>query len=87
MFESNGRQPARPARDGTDLAGELETWLADVRYRGEQEMALSQMKATLARLCMERARACFDRETHPEGMLWLARALENAPGTPPDLDA
>ena len=69
-----------------DLANELETWLADVRYRGEQEVALNHMKASLARLCIERAHACFDRETHPEGMLWLARALENAPPNPLDLD-
>jgi eukaryotic-like serine/threonine-protein kinase len=69
-----------------DLANELETWLADVRYRGEQEAALSQIKATLARLCLERAYACFDRETHSAGMLWLARALENAPAGPPDLE-
>ena len=69
-----------------ELASELETWLADVRYRGEHAVALGQVKATLARLCVERAHACFDRETHPEGMLWLARALENAPSTPPDLE-
>jgi eukaryotic-like serine/threonine-protein kinase len=69
-----------------DLANELETWLADVRYRGEQEVAFSQMKATLARLCIERAHACFDREMHPEGMLWLARGLANAPPYPPDLE-
>jgi eukaryotic-like serine/threonine-protein kinase len=69
-----------------DVAREIETWLADVRYRGEHAVALGQVKATLARLCLERAHTCFDRETHPEGMLWLARALENAPPTPPDLD-
>ena len=27
-----------------DLAGELEVWLADVRYRGEQERALDEVK-------------------------------------------
>jgi WD40 repeat protein len=68
-----------------DLANELETWLADVRYRGEHELALSQVKASLARLCLERAHNCFDRETRDEGMLWLARALENAPSNPAEL--
>ncbi len=68
-----------------DMANELETWLADVRYRGEHELALSQVKASLARLCLERAHNCFGRETHDEGMLWLARALENAPTMPPEL--
>ncbi len=79
-------EPRERHASALDLASELETWLADVRYRVEQEVALSQMKATLARLCIERAHACFDRETHPEGMLWLARALENAPPYPPDLE-
>jgi WD40 repeat protein/serine/threonine protein kinase len=68
-----------------DLANELETWLADVRYRGEHELALSQVKGSLARLCLERAHNCFGRETRDEGMLWLARALENAPANPPEL--
>jgi eukaryotic-like serine/threonine-protein kinase len=68
-----------------ELANELETWLADVRYRGEQELALGQMKETLARLSLERAHNCFDRGAHPEGMLWLSRALENSPADPPDL--
>ena len=67
-----------------DLADELEAWLAEVRYPGEQEVAFSQMKATVARLCIERAHACFDREAHPEGMLWLARGLENVRPAPPD---
>ena len=69
-----------------ELANELETWLADVRYRGEHAIALNQVKATLARLCLERAHVCFDKETHSEGMLWLARALENAPDGPVDLE-
>ncbi len=29
---------------------------------------------------------CFGREAHDEGMLWLARALENVPADPPDLE-
>jgi eukaryotic-like serine/threonine-protein kinase len=69
-----------------DLGNELEAWLADVRYRGEQGLALSQVKGSLARLCLERAHNCFGRETTEEGMLWLARALENAPSDPPDLE-
>jgi eukaryotic-like serine/threonine-protein kinase len=69
-----------------ELANELETWLADVRYRGEHAVALGQVKATLARLCLERAHTCFDRDSHAEGMLWLARALENAPSSLPDLE-
>jgi WD40 repeat protein/serine/threonine protein kinase len=66
-----------------DLASALEAWLADVRFRGEQELALSEAKGSLTRLCMERAHNAFGREVLTEGMLWLARALENAP---PELD-
>jgi WD40 repeat protein/tRNA A-37 threonylcarbamoyl transferase component Bud32 len=69
-----------------DLAADLEAWLADVRYRGEQEQALSQVKQSLVRLCFERAHHLFDRERDAEGMLWLARALENVPPDSPDLD-
>ncbi len=69
-----------------ELAGELESWLAAVRYRGEHAAAVSQVTATLARLCVERAHACFDRETHSEGMLWLSRALENVPPSVPELE-
>lgn len=68
-----------------DLAKELEAWQADVRYRGEQEQALSQVKGSLTRLCLERAHNAFRREAHAEGMLWLARSLESAPSDPPDL--
>ena len=68
-----------------DLANELETWLADVRYRVEHELALSQVKGSLVRLCLERAHHCFGRQAHNEGMLWLSRALEDAPSEPPDL--
>jgi WD40 repeat protein/serine/threonine protein kinase len=68
-----------------ELANELEAWLADVRYRGEQEQALNQVKGSLARLCLERAHNGFAREMWGEGMLWLARALENAPAEPPEL--
>jgi hypothetical protein len=68
-----------------DLGNDLEAWQADVRYRDEQELALDQARGSLARLCLERARVSFDREAHAEGMLWLARALENAPAEPPEL--
>ena len=68
-----------------DLARDLEAWQADVRYRGEQELALRQAKGSMTRLCLERAHGCFANETIPEGLLWLARALENAPDEPPDL--
>jgi WD40 repeat protein/serine/threonine protein kinase len=66
-----------------DLASALEAWLADVRYRGEQELALSEARGSLTRLYLDRAQHAFGREVHAEGMLWLARALENAP---PELD-
>ncbi|WP_422924738.1 WD40 repeat domain-containing serine/threonine protein kinase [Singulisphaera sp. PoT] len=72
-------KPEERHASALDLARELEAWLADVRYRGEQEQALSQMKGSLARLCLERAYALFQREMQAEGMLWLARALEHAP--------
>ena len=69
-----------------DVSNDLETWLADVRYRDEQERALSQVKGSLARLSIERASGCFARGANDEGLLWLARALEDAPTEPPHLD-
>jgi WD40 repeat protein/serine/threonine protein kinase len=77
--------PAQRHTSALELANELEAWLADVRYRGEQEQALNQMKASLARLCLERVDRSFARAAHDEGMLWLARALESAPAEPPAL--
>ena len=62
-----------------ELGGEIEAWLADVRYRGEQVRALNQVKGSLCRLCIERAQNLFGRGMKSEGMLWLARALENVP--------
>src|SRR5262249_3283684 len=62
-----------------DLADALETWLAELRYPGERGRALGEGHGSLARLCLERAHGGFSREAHGEGMLWLARALENAP--------
>ncbi|AGA27392.1 WD40 repeat domain-containing serine/threonine protein kinase [Singulisphaera acidiphila] len=77
--------PTERYASALDLANALEAWQADVRYRGEQEQALSQVKESLTRLCLERAHNSFGREAHAEGMLWLARALENAPSEPPEL--
>jgi WD40 repeat protein/serine/threonine protein kinase len=68
------------------FGGEIEAWLADVRYRGEQVRALNLVKGSLARLCIERAGNLFGKERHNEGMLWLARALENAPADSPGLE-
>ncbi len=68
-----------------DLADELEKWLSDVRYRAEHEAALIRVKSSVARLALERAHHCFGREAHDEGMLWLSRALEDAPSEPPAL--
>jgi serine/threonine protein kinase len=69
-----------------DLAAAIEAWLADVRYRGEHERALGDVKRSLARLCIERAHNLFQREMRDEGMLWLARALENIPPDSPALE-
>ncbi len=68
-----------------DLANELEAWLADVRDRDEQDRAVNQLKSSIARLCLERAHHSFGQGVHNEGMLWLARALEEAPADPPEL--
>jgi len=68
------------------LAEEIEAWLADVRYRGEQEQAHHDVSRSLARLCIERAQNLFGREMPGEGMLWLARALENVPPDSPELE-
>jgi WD40 repeat protein len=77
--------PGERHASALDLAGDLEAWQADVRYQGEQEQALSEARQSHARLCFERAWACFDRQAHAEGLLWLSRALEHAPAEPPDL--
>jgi len=65
---------------------EIEAWLAEVRYRGEQVLAVNQLKATLTRMGIERAQNLFERERHDEAMLWLARALENVPTSEPGLE-
>jgi WD40 repeat protein/serine/threonine protein kinase len=69
-----------------ELAGALEAWVADVRFQGEQQVALNQVKRSLARLCFERARGAFGFGRTGEGLLWLSRALESAPSDPPDLE-
>jgi WD40 repeat protein/serine/threonine protein kinase len=68
------------------MAEEIEVWLADVRYRSEHERALGDVKRSLARLAIERAGRLFERGLHGDGMLWLARALENLPPDSPELD-
>jgi serine/threonine protein kinase len=68
------------------LGEEIEAWLADVRYRGEQAQALREARASLARLGIERAHKLFQRERHEQGMLWLARALESVPESEPGLE-
>jgi WD40 repeat protein/serine/threonine protein kinase len=68
------------------LAGEIESWLAEVSYRSEQERALSDVKRSLSRLCIERAQNLFSRNMPREGMLWLARTLENTPADSPEIE-
>jgi WD40 repeat protein/serine/threonine protein kinase len=68
------------------LAGEIEVWLAEVSYRSEQERALHEVKRSLARLSIERAQNLFTRDMPNEGMLWLARALENIPPDSPGIE-
>jgi eukaryotic-like serine/threonine-protein kinase len=68
------------------LAGEIEAWLADVRFRGEQERAQDDVKRSLVRLCIERAHNLFGREMPGEGMLWLARALTHLPADSPGIE-
>jgi WD40 repeat protein/serine/threonine protein kinase len=68
------------------LAEEIEAWLADARFRGEHVEAANQVKGSLARLCIERAHNLLDRGKHAEGMLWLTRALENAPDDAPEFE-
>jgi WD40 repeat protein/serine/threonine protein kinase len=77
--------PGQRHASALELAGALEAWLADLRYRDEQQQAVSQIKTTLARLCLERAHRAFGRSARDEGLLWLARALESAPADPPEL--
>jgi WD40 repeat protein/serine/threonine protein kinase len=84
-LKAMAKDPRDRHASALELANDLEAWQADVRYRGEQELALNQVKGALTRLCLERAHNCFGREAHAEGMLWLARAVVNAPSEPPEL--
>src|SRR5262249_20600267 len=68
------------------MAEEIEAWLADVRYRAEHDEALGDVKRSLARLAVERAGRPLERGVLGEGMLWMARALENVPPDSPGLD-
>ena len=79
-------QPEERFSSPLALAGEIEAWLADVRYRGDQARALNEAKGSLSRLCIERAQNLFGRGRHDEGMLWLARAMENLPADSPGLE-
>jgi len=79
-------QPENRHATALALAEEIEAWLADIRYRGEQERALNDVKQSLARLCIERATNLFGRKMPKEGMLWLARALENTCPASPSIE-
>jgi WD40 repeat protein/serine/threonine protein kinase len=68
------------------MAEEIEAWLADVRHRAEHDQALGDLRRSLARLAVERAGRLFERGMTGEGMLWLARALENVPPDATGLD-
>ncbi len=62
-----------------ELADDLEKWLSDIRYRTEHEAAFIEVNRSQSRLALERAHTCFARDARNEGMLWLSRALEDAP--------
>jgi WD40 repeat protein/serine/threonine protein kinase len=79
-------QPAARYPNPLAMASEIEAYLADVRYRTEQERATNDVKRSLARLCIERAQNLFSRERTGEGILWLARALENSPPDSPGIE-
>lgn len=72
-------RPADRHASTLELAEALESWLAAIRYRDEQQEALERVRDSQARLAVERASTCFDRARDGEGMLWLARALEHGP--------
>ncbi len=78
--------PSQRHPSPTAMAEEIEAWLADVRYRAEQDRAMAEVKRSLARLAVERAGRLLERGMVGEGMLWLARALENLPPDSPGLD-
>jgi eukaryotic-like serine/threonine-protein kinase len=78
-------EPAERHASPLALAEEIEAFLVDVRYRGEQQQALGDARRALARLSVERAGHFFDRSLSREGMLWLLRALENVPAESADI--
>jgi eukaryotic-like serine/threonine-protein kinase len=80
------RAPEQRHVSALALAGEVEAWLAEVSYRSEQERALHEVKGSLVRLNIERAQNLFSRDMPGEGMLWLARALENIPPDSPGIE-
>ena len=80
------REPEQRHASPLALAGEIEVWLAEVSYRSEQERALHEVKRSLVRLNIERAQNLFSRDMPGEGMLWLARALENIPPDSPGIE-
>ena len=80
------REPRERHASPLALAGEIEVWLAEVSYRSEQERALYEVKRSLVRLNIERAQNLFSRDLPGEGMLWLARALENIPPDSPGIE-
>jgi WD40 repeat protein/serine/threonine protein kinase/orotate phosphoribosyltransferase len=85
-LKAMARQPEDRHATPMALAEGIEAWMADVRYRSEQEQAIHDVKKSLTRLCIERAHNLFGREMHDEGMLWLARALESIPTDSPGLE-
>jgi WD40 repeat protein/serine/threonine protein kinase len=80
------REPQQRHPSPLALAGEVDEWLAEVTYRSEQERALHEVKRSLVRLNIERAQNLFSRDMPGEGMLWLARALENVPPDSPGVE-
>jgi serine/threonine protein kinase/WD40 repeat protein len=78
------REPSDRFATALEMAGAIEAWLADARYRGEQARALGEARTSHARLSLERAHQALDRGAQAEGLLWLARALEQAGAEDPD---
>ena len=85
-LKAMAREPDDRHTSPLSLAGEIEVWLAEVSYRSEQERALHEVKRSLVRLNIERAQNLFSRDLPGEGMLWLARALENIPPDSPGIE-
>ncbi len=56
------RNPGDRQASALELAGEIESWQTEVRYQGEQVLAVSQVKGSFARLCLERAHNLLGRD-------------------------